>query len=367
MGILFNLISTIQQTLFPALEKELAAPLGEKGELFVTVVELARPEEFCEGFEWQGSGCPRSWRLPILLAFIAKAVWNFPTTRALLDRLAHDPTLRRLCGWERGADIPSESTFSRAFAEFAASELAQRIHAALIKRELGQKLVGHISRDATDIAGREKAAAKPKQEKPAKPKRKMGRPPKGAAPAAAQPTRLELQGGRTLEENLADLPQECDWGSKRDSQGRQFSWRGRKLHVDTADGDIPIAAILASASLHDSQAAIPLAQMTAGRVVNLYDVMDSAYDAAPIKGYSRRLGHVPVIEPQGRGGQRAAEMEPAKRVRYGERTAAERVNSDLKENHGGNNVRVRGPVKGMCHLMWGLLVVTVKGLVRLLE
>jgi hypothetical protein len=31
--------------------------------------------------------------------------------------------------------------------------------------------------------------------------------------------------------------------------------------------------------LHDSQAAIALATMTASSVINLYDVMDSAYDA----------------------------------------------------------------------------------------
>jgi len=42
---------------------------------------------------------------------------------------------------------------------------------------------------------------------------------------------------------------------------------------------IPISAILTPASLHDSQAAIPLATMRASRVINLYDVMDSAYDA----------------------------------------------------------------------------------------
>jgi hypothetical protein len=36
---------------------------------------------------------------------------------------------------------------------------------------------------------------------------------------------------------------------------------------------------IASASSHDSQAAILLATMTASRVINLYDVIDSAYDA----------------------------------------------------------------------------------------
>ena len=364
MAILFRLISTIQQTLFPALEKELAAPLGEKGELFVTVVELARPEEFCGRFEWQGVGCPRQHRLPILLAFIAKAVWNFPTTRALLDRLAHDLILRRLCGWERVAELPSESTFSRAFAEFAQGELPQQIHQALIKAQLGDKLVGHLSHDATAIEARERAAAKPKPEP--KPKAKRGRPRKGETRPAAEPKRIELQGARTLEENLAELPRACDCGAKKNAQGINQYWRGYKVHLATADGDIPVCFVLSSASLHDSQVAIPLMQMAARRVTSLYDLADSAYWAEPIRAFSRRLGHVPVIEPKAPGGARPEELEPAKRVRYGERTAVERVNSELKENHGGSTVRVRGGVKVAAHLMLGVLVVAVKGLVRLL-
>jgi len=53
---------------------------------------------------------------------------------------------------------------------------------------------------------------------------------------------------------------------------------GYKLHIDAADGQIPISCILTSASLHDSQAAIPLAQMSAQRVTHLYDLADAAYD-----------------------------------------------------------------------------------------
>jgi hypothetical protein len=365
MAILFKLISTIQQTLFPALEMNLAAPLGERGELFVTVVELARPEAYAERFEWRGVGCPRKWRLPILFSFIAKAVWNFPTTRALLDRLAHDPTMRRLCGWERYADLPSESTFSRAFGEFAASELAQQIHQALVKRELGQKLVGHLSRDSTAIVGREKPAKKPP--KPAPAKRPVGRPKGRKKDPVLPKRRLELQGGRSLEENLADLPRRCDVGAKRNSKGHTEHWIGYKLHLDVADAEIPLSAILTSASLHDSQAAIPLAQMTARRVTNLYDLSDSAYDAAEIASYSRRLQHVPITQPAARGSHKPAPLAPAQAVRFRERTTVERVNSDLLENHGCSTVRVRGAAKVLCHLMWGVLVVTVKGLCRLLE
>ena len=51
-----------------------------------------------------------------------------------------------------------------------------------------------------------------------------------------------------------------------------------------------------SASLHDSQVAIPLATMTDARVTNLYDLMDSAYDAAEIREHSEALGHVAIID-----------------------------------------------------------------------
>ena len=36
--------------------------------------------------------------------------------------------------------------------------------------------------------------------------------------------RLELQVLQTLPENLADLPQGCDWGGKRDSKGKTSYW-----------------------------------------------------------------------------------------------------------------------------------------------
>ena len=56
-------------------------------------------------------------------------------------------------------------------------------------------------------------------------------------------------------------------------KGHTTSWIGYKLHVDTADGG------KLHQSTHDSQAAIPLGTLTAGRVENLYDLMDAAYDS----------------------------------------------------------------------------------------
>jgi hypothetical protein len=383
MFILSTIITTIQQTLFPALEAQLAAPLGKKGELFVTAVELIRPERFIDGYEWKGVGSPRKWRLAILLSFIAKAVWNFSTNRALLDRLRHDQTLRRLCGWESIKDVPSESTFSRAFAEFAHGELPQVLHEALVREGIDGKLMGHASTDATAIVGRERPFQQPEPTSESTPlglavaeisatpaatvKRGPGRPRKGEPTPIAEPKRLELQPTRTLAENLADLPKRCDRGCKRSAQGYKVKWDGYKFHVVTVDADFPVGAALTSASLHDSQVAIPLMQMAAQRVDYLYDLQDAAYDAQAIIDFSKRLGHVPIIDANPRGSKTPPPpMDPARAERYKGRSAAERTNSDLKDNHGGNNVRVRGPVKVFAHLMFGLLVVTVKGICRLI-
>ena len=105
---------------------------------------------------------------------------------------------------------------------------------------------------------------------------------------------------------LADLPRHCAVGTKRNAKGHTTSWIGYKLHIDTADGDIAVSCLLTSASLHDSQAAIPLATITAQRVTSLYDLMDSAYDAPEIRAHSHALGHVPISDVNPRRGGKAA-------------------------------------------------------------
>ena len=85
---------------------------------------------------------------------IAKAVYAQPTTKALIEYLHGAPTLRRLCGWEREDEIPSEATFSRCFGEFAQVKLSEKIHEAVVKAYEGTRLVGHVSRDAPAIEAR---------------------------------------------------------------------------------------------------------------------------------------------------------------------------------------------------------------------
>ena len=85
--------------------------------------------------------------------------------------------LRNLSGWKFTRELPRESTFSRAFAEFAENDLAGRMHDALIKEVLGKGIVGHVSRDSTAIPAHEKPTLKGESDQ--KPmKRKRGSPQK---------------------------------------------------------------------------------------------------------------------------------------------------------------------------------------------
>ena len=70
------------------------------------------------------------------------------------------------------------------------------------------------------------------------------------------------------------------------------------------DGDFPVSAVLIIASVHDSQVAIPLAQLSEQFVTSLYDLIDSAYNAPQFHAFSRSLGHVPIIDPHPRGGDK---------------------------------------------------------------
>lgn len=382
-----------QEQLFPMLQKE----VGEMGEsakrlsAVLSMIPLVRFVPMTRG--WNGR--PAKDRLAIASSFVAKAVLNLGTTRQLIDRLKNDEQLRRLCGWSQAKAVPHEATFSRAFAEFAAMELPQFVHEALIRDTQQERLIGHIARDSTAIEARErfpetkkksgksKSKAKNKKESEkaksaatskAKSKKKTGPKKKGEI-SRKELTRLERQsGGMTVDAMLAELPKNCSIGTKLSSQGHRRYWRGYKLHLDVADGQIPISAVLTGASVHDSQVAIPLATITAGRVTSLYDLMDAAYDAKAIKEYSRKLGHVPIVDPAQRVGptksiifqpKQPRQFSLAEEERFKERTIVERVNARIKDDFGGRTIRVRGAGKVMAHLMFGVLALTVEQILRL--
>ena len=126
---LSNYWYAFQQELFPRLETDLGC-LSERYEFFVTVVEFVRLEVLLPSISGL-PGRPPEDRAALARAFIAKAAFDIPTTRALIERLQVDRTLYRLCGWSGVFRLPSEATFSRGFTSL---EPTARCQAACTRR-----------------------------------------------------------------------------------------------------------------------------------------------------------------------------------------------------------------------------------------
>ena len=118
-----------QGELFPEIQAAVG-PLLKNHQRFVMVLEMVCPENFIRRIS-QKDGRPLCDQVNLARAFLAKAIWDIPTTRALVERLKVDRQMRNLCGWVLISEVPSESTFSRAFAEFTESEVAGQMHEAL--------------------------------------------------------------------------------------------------------------------------------------------------------------------------------------------------------------------------------------------
>jgi hypothetical protein len=387
----------MQQDLFPLLER-VVGPLSKEFELLSSMLALV-PLEGAIATLRAATGRPGKDRAALATAFMAKTILNLPTTRSLLSRLKTDEALRQFCGWASVKAVPHESKFSRAFAQFAAMELPQRLHEAVVLKTQKGRLIGHVARDSTAIPARERFAVTAEHKKQRKEKKREKQKQreakqkalrnKTAIPrkkrvrkgsfdkkkAAERGSRIERQRKQKIEQMLSELPTKCDIGTKINSQGNNDSWRGYKIHFDTADGQIIIAALLTSASVHDSQAAIPLMTLSSQRVDYLYELSDSAYDAKQIDEQSRQLGHVPITALHGRRASKKAtdlfpagtmpQLTPAQEERFKGRTMSERMNARLKDEFGGNTLRVRGAKKVMAHLMFGVLALTVDQWLRL--
>lgn len=369
-----NYLNKLQQSLFPYLENHLQAPVTEKLQKLIIILDMIEIEKFVFDHRWHRGRPPKN-RTAVARAFVAKAFYNISDTKALIERLESDKNLRKVCGFETIYSIPSKSSFSRAFQSFAYSQLPQKTHEALITSAYNRGIVGHISKDSTSIEAREKPVKKEKNEKDEAPITQKKRAPKGCA----KKTRIEKQasGEMTLDEMIKDLPAYCNVGQKTNSSGHKHTWIGYKLHLSVDDNSIPLAAMISAASMNDSQAAIPLAIMTAQRVTSFYDLMDGAYYANAIFEHSKSLEHVPIIDVAPKGEAQKAEKEqenlarktlnwqPADARRYNIRTSVERANARIKDEFGALTVRVKGAVKVFAHLMYGILAQAADQIIKL--
>ncbi|MDE0620074.1 MAG: hypothetical protein OXH83_00245 [Bryobacterales bacterium] len=96
---------TFQQALFPWLVEELG-PLSERHKRLVPVLEFVRVGELLPGTRGSGASRPQESRADLARAFLAKAVFAVPTTRAAGRAAAQRPNAAlavRLGDCPRGA------------------------------------------------------------------------------------------------------------------------------------------------------------------------------------------------------------------------------------------------------------------------
>lgn len=357
MKIVAEMWGKIQSSLFPYLVECLDDSLTAGLKQFIEALEVVRIEEIVSSPFAQHMGRPQSDRRCLARAFLAKAVMGYSTTLMLREVIYLQPTLRRLCGWERRSDIPSEATFCRAFAEFAKNGVGDMALDRLVATHISDQIVMHVTRDATSVEAREKPAKKPKVRRRIESAhiRKDG--------SFTPRTRIEHQYFQDPLVALSELPCACDVGIKRNSKGHNNVWIGYKAHIDWTDGFVPINVVTTSASVHDSQVAIPMARITAKKAPVIYELMDSAYDSPFIRKAIEELGHIPIIDRQ-KNRKDYIPFDPAKKARFAERTCAERGISRLKDEFGLRNVRVRGHQKVHLHVMFGVLALFAAQILR---
>lgn len=334
-----------------------------KEQLSKTALELAEIFDMLELYRFlphpASTGRPPISRLSLLKAFFVKSALNYTENKKLRKMLHGNDELRKLCGWTESHDVPSESTFSRSFAEFAQLHIGEHIHEHIVSTAFSDRLILHVSRDASALPAREKAV---KKDKKPKVRGKRGRPKKGTPPKKKKLRRLEKQLTQDVFEMMSELPTECNWGSKKNSKGNLEHWRGYKVHADFTEEGVPVSFCVTSASVHDSQVAIPLIHMSSDRVTYLYELMDAGYDMKEIKTVAGNHNHAPIIRPNNRRSKNKRTLDPASARRYRIRATAERGFSELKDNYGISASRLRGHEKICTHVSFAMIILTVRKL-----
>ncbi len=310
-------------------------------------------------------------------AFVAKQVYNFQTTRELIDRLKIDRTLRLLYGWRHRNKVPSESKFSRVFKEFSQQRIANKAHDVFIENYLSETLFFYSSIDSTAIELREKSVMYGRSKKEVKPKRRQGRPKKGEEIPPKKPSILQQQEKMTeAKEMLSLIKTECNTSIKQNSKGNRHKWTEGKLHLAVVDGDIPVTAIYSSVSVHDSSLALPLIKESSQKVNYLYDLADAAYDTSIIKDYSKKQNHRPISDINPKNSKKLKVqialaksekkiLQPLKLYNdsddrhYNQRTSVERVNAYLKDSYGCSKIYYQGAQKVASVLAFAVLSVCI--------
>ncbi|WP_343816500.1 IS1182 family transposase, partial [Virgibacillus siamensis] len=246
----------------------------------------------------------------MIISLFVRYVERIPTIKDLVKRLHDDIAFKLNCEFLVSDSIPSEASYSRLVTKLKESGILVKEQDEVVLQAIEEGFITDdtVAIDATHFEARDQAP--PKEEEPKSEPKKRGRKSKEereqwlkeqAEKEANLPLyekRIEAQLDAPLDELRAEVPQDPQWGVKKNAEGKNVFWYGYKGHlaVGTSSQYI-LQSLFSSGNLNDGKAAIPLLKGMEKLPLSTlrYQTMDAGYDYEPIYEQVHQMGQQSVI------------------------------------------------------------------------
>ena len=247
----------------------------------------------------------------MIYSLIARLTERIPFIKDLVKRLKYDMIFRLDCGFLVSDTVPSEAAYSRMVTILSESNVLEQVKETILHQAITEGFVSDdtAALDATHFKAKDQAF--PKEEKPKTESKKRGRKSKDereqwliekAEQEANQPLfekKIEEQLVVPLDQLREQIPQNPEWGVKKNSEGKNVFWYGYKAHLAVGTkSQYILQSLFSSGNLNDGKAAITLLKGIHERVqlpTLCYETMDAGYDYEPIYEQIHLMGHQSVI------------------------------------------------------------------------
>lgn len=247
----------------------------------------------------------------MIYSLVARLTERIPFIKDLVKRLKNDMIFRLDCGFLVSDTVPSEAAYSRMVTILSESNVLEQVKETILYQAITEGFVSDdtAALDATHFKAKDQAP--PKEEKPKTESKKRGRKSKDereqwliekAEQEANQPLfekKIEEQLDVPLDQLREQIPQNPEWGVKKNSEGKNVFWYGYKAHLAVgAKSQYILQSLFSSGNLNDGKAAITLLKGIHERVqlpTLRYETMDAGYDYEPIYEQIHLMGHQSVI------------------------------------------------------------------------
>lgn len=248
----------------------------------------------------------------MIYSLVARITERIPFIKDLIKRLENDIMFRLDCGFLVSDTVPSESTYSRMITLISESNVMEKVQDTILHQAIAEGFINDdtVAIDATHFEARDQAPLK-RHERPEAQSKKRGRKSKEEkeqwlieqAKLKENQTifekKIEDQLDVPLDELRSQIPQDPQWGVKKNSEGKNVFWYGYKAHLAVGTKSQYIfQSLFSSGNMNDGKAAIPLLKGIQERVplpTLLYEVMDAGYDYEAIYQQIHRMKHQAVI------------------------------------------------------------------------